>query len=231
MTNLILNVWSNESFTLKLIVALIVIVGVVLLYIKYSDLRPLMHIGLILVVLFFGITTTIENVTYLSVNNMTIGEVFNSTFGSINYFEEEEPGEFKINNFGFKNVEGYIYQATFKQPAITSLDFENQEYVLYVNGNKCYLSDCGEDYLSAEFTYAFYDENLDLITIDTLTINIALNANESTIVIQTSGGLNATELWKAYQVKNNFVLKFEPAAAEDFNFIDIEGGLDNGNMA
>ena len=207
MINLMLSIWDNPDLLIKLLLSIAVVVIVVFLFIKFSGIRPIIYIVASVFILFFGITTTIENIRYLQLNNMTVGSVLDSTFKSMTYFEEQEPGEFKINNLGFKQINGDLWQTTINQPAITSLDFSNQEYVLYVNGNKCYLYGHGQDYLSAEFTYAFYDDDLELIMIDTLTINIALSTNESTLVIKTVGGLNAVELWKSYQVKNNFILK------------------------
>lgn len=229
MINMLLDIWSNTDLLVKLLITLAVVVLVVFLFIKFSGIRPIIYVVASVFILFFGITTTIENVKYLQLNNMTVGSVLDSTFKSMIYIDETEPGEFKLNNFGFKQVEGDTYKATFKQPAITSLNFENQQYVLYVNDCKCYITSQTSDYLISELTYAFYDSELELIMVDTLTIKISLSENESTIIIQTSGGLNAMELWKSYQSKNNFVMKFEPATAGDFNF--IEGGLNNGNMA
>lgn len=227
MTNLLLDIWSNPELLTKLLIAIAIVVLVVFLFIKFSGIRPIIYIVGSIFIVFFGITTTIENVRYLELNNTTVGSVLDSTFKSVIYVDETEPGEFVLNNFGFKQTEGNLYETTFKQPGAT-LDFENNQYVLYINDCKCYLTNQGEDYMFSEFTYAFYDTDLELILVDTLTIKIGLTENETTIIIQTYGGLNATELWKSYQVKNNFVMKFTTATADDFNF--IEGGLENGNL-
>lgn len=224
--SLLNNIWANENFILKLIILIAVVVGVIALFVIYENLRPLILALFSMAMLFFGITTAIENIAYMQANNLTIGEVFDSTFALMNNAKETEPGVFNITGFGFKQVEGDIYQATFTEQAITSLDFQNEKYVLYINDYKCYVTNQSDNYLTSEFQYAFYDDNFNEIIIDKLTISIAINANETNIVIQTSGGQNAVELWKAFQVKNNFVMSFKTATAEDFNV----GGLVDENM-
>lgn len=219
--SLLNSIWANENFILKLIILIAIVAGVIALCIFIEEMRPVILILFACAMVFFGITTTIENITYLQANNLTIGEVFDSTFGSMNNANETEPGVIKLTGFGFKQVEGETYRATYNEPAITSLDFKNEKYVLYINNYKCYITNQSENYLSSEFQYAFYDEDFNEILIDKLTISIALNENETNIVIQTSGGQNAVELWKAFQVKNNFVMCFKTATAEDFN---INGG-------
>lgn len=229
MITQLLGIFGDVVNTLKAIIVLLLVIGIIFIYFYIEEMRPIISIVFVILIIGAGVGATIQNVKYFTTNNVTIGEVLESTFASTNNIDETEPGVFELSGFGFKQIDENKYQSTFKKPAVTSLDFEKEKYVLYINDYKCYINQQGDNYLHSEFEYAFYNEDFDLILVDKLIINISLNANETTIIIQTMGGQSAVELWKSFQAKNNFVMSFKTATAEDFNF--NVGGLDDANMA
>ena len=70
----------------------------------------------------------------------------------------------------------------------------------------------------SKFTYSFYDNSSELIMTDTLSINFAFNTNSTTIVLQTSGGEQAKELWKAFARKNGIKITFDNSTIDEIYF-------------
>lgn len=216
MTQL-LGLFGNIESTLKTIILIMVIIGVIFLCYYIKEFRPIVLIILGIFIFAGGIGATVQNIKYFSETNKTIGEVLNSTFHSISYLKQDE-NVFEIKSPGFKEVSENVYEVEYTIAQTPDFDLQNQKYTLYVNDYRCYSNEQGRDYMISKFNYTFYSNDSTEILTDTLIINFAFNTNSTTVVLRTNGGEQAKELWKAFERKNGIKITFDNSTIDEIYF-------------
>lgn len=138
--------------------------------------------------------------------------------------------------FDFKRVMLEEFnETTYRAEFITKDKIELEElkgYAVYVNGSPCsmieYSSDLssGEisnDYIIANFDYAFYDEYKEFILTDTLTFRFAFYKAETRLIVETQGSFDAVKLWNSYFQKNDFFVTIKQTENIYVNaYVDLE---------
>ena len=213
----LLGLFGDVVSTLKTIILIMVVIGVIFLCYYIKQFRPVVLVILGVVIFAGGIGATVQNVKYFSETNKTIGEVLNSTFHSISYVKQDE-NVFEIKSPGFKLDDNSNYVAEYDIAQTPGFDLQNQKYTLYVNDYRCYSSEQGRNYYIAKFNYTFYDNNSQEIIIDTLTIKFSFYTNSTTVVLMTSGGEQAKELWKVFERKNGIKITFDNSTIDEIYF-------------
>ena len=222
MNSMILfSLFGNIELTLKLILAIIVVAFVVVLCKQIPQLIPVLASIMALVIVFFGIASTIDCAKYINAHNVTIGEIIDSAFNDKSTAEEVEGKSlaWDLTNLGFKFGSNNKYVTTIEKPHNEVIDLENNDYVLYINNEACLINETGNDYVKSEFNYSFFDRDNNLLLDDTLHIDFGFYQKQTTITISTYGGEQAVNLWKSFQVKNGFT--FELKATKKSEYIPI----------
>lgn len=230
MNLLLAGIFGDTMSTMKVILAMCIVLGVIYLLVTIPALRPILATVFAVVFVFMGVSATYQNIVYLSTNSMTVGQVINSYMETKQDVETIEQNNGKpiwnLKNFGFKNIDGNIYESTIILDPSTELDLANNTYALFVNNELCLQTEIGTDYVKSKYNYTFYDDIGNIILTDTLHINFAFNTNETKLVLRTTNGLSAANLWKSYQAKNNMLLELKTSdyKTPEFGNFDIITG-------
>lgn len=221
--SLLLGLFGDVTSTLKVIVAMCVVIGLIFLLIKIKELRPILAVIFVIVFAFAGVFALYHDIVYLSTNHITVGDIVNSYLDATKNKTQvkEDKAEWELENLGFSLVKNNTYESTIILDPCKCLDLKNNTYTLFVNNDRCLANDIGKDYVRSNYKYTFYDVDKTIIATDTLSINFAFTKNETKLVLKTEGGLNAVKLWKAYQAKNNFVLSIKETSKVDYAFDSI----------
>lgn len=131
-----------------------------------------------------------------------IGNVFN-------------PNEVKVVDditYKFSNTELLQVGDTNTYKASVSIDevlelTKGVKYQLLINDVPCGYTDNNEDYIVADYSYVFYNEDMSIALTDTLKIRIAFYKNSTSFTVSTDGGQTAVKYWNYYFNKNDFVIK------------------------
>lgn len=208
---ILLSLFHNLETLLKTIIVVLLVIGMIWLCIRIPQLVPVVATFLAVSIVAIGIFCAYDSYKYLSARNMTIGEVLQSAFNNHSEIEQDENNLLKWNlkNIGFKYEGASTYSTTIEKPHNEVIDLENNRYELYINNQKCYLNETGNDYVKSEFKCSFYDTDDNLIIEDTLYINFGFYQKQTVIVLTTKGGEQAVQLWKSFQVKNGFVFELK----------------------
>ena len=220
MTEL-LGIFGDTISTLKTIIVLMVVIGIVFILFYIKEMRPVILIILGVVVLAGGIGATVQNVKYFNASNKTIGEVINSTLHSTHIVKQDE-NTFELNVLGFKQSEydENTYLTEYQMAQVANLDLKNQKYTLKLNDYRCFsnVQNDNDKYMQSKFTYTFLDNNNEEIMTDTLYITFAFYEKSTTILLQTQGGEQAKELWKAFERKNGIKITFDNSTIDEMYF-------------
>lgn len=208
---ILLSLFSNIETLLKTIIVVLLVIGMIWLCIRIPQLVPVVATILAVSIVAIGMFCAYDSYKYLSARNMTIGEVLQSAFNNKAEIDQDENNLLKWNmkNIGFSYEGASTYSTTIDKPHNEVIDLENNNYELYINNQKCYLNETGNDFVKSEYKCSFYDQNNNLILEDSLYINFGFYQSQTVIVITTKGGEQAVELWKSYQVKNGFVFELK----------------------
>ncbi len=137
-------------------------------------------------------------------------------FGAITGIFETNVVEVDEMTFSLKNIEllkehDDVYSAKVLSNEVMALE-EGQKFAVYVNGEPCSTTTNESDYVVAEYTYRFMNQEFNEVCTDTLTLRIALYSNSTYLSVSTSGGADAVKYWNYYFNKNKFEMKIEKAA-------------------
>ena len=144
----------------------------------------------------------------------------------LNYYYSSEGGIYGYITGSNKNnkavlVDGFKYQldnlvlvkeAKETYSATVSLDGEiefdaNKEYTLYVNDVQTLDGVFTETYAATDYTYSFYDKEMNLLCKDTLYFRIWFYDYYTTLEIYTNGGQTAVNYWNKYLSRNMLVIE------------------------
>lgn len=198
-------------------VSLLIILIVLVIFIKSSVFRIFVVSVIYVAFLIFSFYAYLQVDKYFSASGGIFGEI-----GLI-----EKPNSVKRTQMRF-NFTNLMLTAT-GETDVYSLIIENAEaldltsdyeYMLSINETPTQTINKENNYIEANYTYKFYDENKNSF-VDTLNIKISFFTNSTTIIIKTCGGKKAVEYWDYYFNKNNFIIEINP--------IDVDTPIYNDN--
>ena len=218
-TTQILGIFGDTIATLKAIIFIMIIIGLIFLCYYIKEFRPVIAVIICVLILAGGVGATVQNVKYFSATNKTIGEVLNSTFKSIQVVNRNE-NEFELVSPGFKQSESdentWVCEYQFAQ--VADLDLKTQKYTLLLNDYRMFKNIQTDKKISSKFVYTFYDNDNQPIMTDTLDIIFVFNEKNTQVRLQTQGGEQAKELWKAFEKKNGIKITFDNSNVDEIYF-------------
>lgn len=193
-----------------LTIALLAIVGILILalLITYSKKYAWVKVFTIVLVL----VVCVGSATYCGIQ---LNFYYNASGGIFGYIEDVlKPNDVKVEDMDFKieNIELTQDAGTDTYSARIlidkTLDFENEDnYGVFVND--IFYANVASNYAIVNYSYTFFGDNLEILLTDTLQINLAFNANSTSLTLKTQGGENAVRYWNYYFNKNNFVISIK----------------------
>ena len=209
-------------YTLAIIAVLAIIIVYSLKYWKQGGkfaILSIFIIGISALTIYSGI-----NINYYYSAEGGIHGVLSGIFET-NKVEVVDDLNFKLTNIELTQKDENTYSASMLSDKVISISTKDN-LGIFVNNVPCTAADIHEDYILANYTYTFYDNNKSEILTDTLLINIAMYNNSTYLEISTKGSSDAIELWTSYFNKNSFVITVAP-----FNFISSENDFIEGNIS
>lgn len=209
----------NLQVILSLSLVIAFVIGIVAILIYIPQMRPVITMVVCCAIIISGAYCAYLDFKYLNEKNLTIGQVIDSTFNKTTIEPTPEKDDqtkamsWDLSTLGFAYVSGTKYQASVDLPYNSVVDFENNKYVILINGEECFKNTCGgtkeNPYIKSEYKYQFLDNENNIIFSDTLYINMSFYKTKSTLQIYTNNGEQAVSLWQAYKSKNGFNLSIE----------------------
>ena len=150
-------------------------------------------------------------------------------FGKLSGIFETNVVEVENASFSFINIELTQTKDESYSAVITSSDVLQLEngivYGVKVNGEPCVNVENARDYVTAEYTYSFYNERFEVLCTDTLYFRFAFYTNSTLLTVKTNGGANAVKFWNYYFNKNTFIVTIGQAdyvKSEDIEFKNVK---------
>lgn len=225
---MILGLFGDTLATLKTILFMFIVIAILIVIIKYPDIRKVAYLCLGVGIFFAGCYSAVFNIRYFTVEGHTYGEIIESLkkkpLDDVK-IEVSDKLQWNITNFDFSETSDVnVYKCEFNFDGKNELiNLPIKKYALYINNEKVLVNENGNDYIKSEFNYSFFDNDNKLILSDILYFNFGFYAKSSKLIITTKGGSNAVKLWRAYQAKNGFTLELKE---EDNNLIFDEISID-----
>lgn len=128
-----------------------------------------------------------------------------------NEVEKISKASYLIKNTELTQVyETDTYSATISFSDVFELS-KDSKYMIYVNDMPCNNVHSASDYITGEYTYTFYNEFMQELHTDTLTIRFAFYSNSTYLSISTNGGAESVKYWNYYFTKNSFIISLDKA--------------------
>lgn len=202
------------------ILATLAVVGVVWLCFKYNQCRLVFGTLLVVVLILSSCYSGIQLNYYYSATGGIFGQltgIFNTNVVVV------EKTSFTLSNIELTKENGNTYSASIVTNEILELE-SNEYYNVYVNNAPCSNVQNARDYVSAEYRYVFYNEDFEILCIDTLYLKFAFYSNSTLLTVETDGGAEAVKFWNYYFNKNTFVVSINTGSYhEDDNLSFGEG--------
>lgn len=219
----------NQSFWYDVLIV-VAIIGIIAFCAKYPN-------GKIFVFTFLGLAVVIFTMyagVQLNYYYKAQGGVYGYITGLFKPNEVTiENAEFTFSNMELKQISGDEYGAYITTDDVIS--FENgKAYGLFINKMPAKTTSFSSDYIQAQYTYAFYDNQRELLMQDTLFFNFAFHTNSTNIEIFTKGGSEAVKYWNYWFNKNVFVASIDQVnyvQAQSFNYRDLKLAEDESIVA
>lgn len=202
-----LKLLTNPTFWIVLVAVAILILLIVLAS-KHPEAK------VVLAVIFLVVGTGSAIYSGYQIHKYRTAE--NSHFGS--YDGKDYTNQVEADNltFNFKNIEmvktsnDNEYSATMSSSEIFKLD-DSLNYTIRVNGLPCsnVKVDVLANFVSAEYSYSFYNEEREIEQIDTLYLRLTSYKNSCSFIIRTEGGSSACKLWNSYFFRDDFIITVE----------------------
>lgn len=203
-----------------IVVAVVAVIFIILALKSFPAAKTILGVLVVMVALVAGVYSSVNLYSYYTASGGVYGEL--SGFFDVNKGTSEE-FTFKLTNIELKQLHDDTYSATIVTDTV--LELEDTDYCLFVNDMPCMVEESGVDYMIGNYTYNFYDENLELKLQDTLDLKFVFNKTYCQLSVSTEGGAEAVKLWNYYFNKNNFVVKFAKAdyvPEEDLGYTEGE---------
>lgn len=227
----ITNLFNGSQDTIMWIAILLIVILLIYLFFKFPVLKYL--IAFIACALFIGSSLFTASASY---EYFTIrGGVWGTLENVLNKNEVVQDNlTFHFTNFNLlETLNPDEYTAKF---SIKNVDITLNDKVIYINNTPTELVQRGSTYIFANYTYAFYDEDIKEICNDTLSIKFVFNSAEkenpetgklekidtSVCILTSYGGLQKAKYWNRFLQKNGFKVEIN---AEEFKIdetINIE---------
>lgn len=191
----------DVNFWLLIGIGLFICFGI-RLFVKHPEFRVA-----VISVAFVGI---VGLTVYCGVNLNTYLSASGGIFGTLTGYHQPEV-EIKDCEFDFKGMvlEQQLDTDTYSCRILSSDVFSynsNCDYDIFANNSPCNNVEVRSNYISADYTYSFYNERNELMHTDTLNIRITLDLNSTYAVVWTDGGSESVGYWNQYLQRNNFVV-------------------------
>lgn len=195
-----------NSAIIVLIIFLVVMVVFAILFAKLEDNRFI--VGLIFSVAY--ISLTVFSIIGLNTYYTAEGGIYGKLVNIVGQNEVEVVGkEFNFKNIMLTSSGNGEYSASFTSEPVSILE-DGQKYGVFVNDMPCSYSVYSVDYIDANYSYLFKDEDREDILLDTLNIKVFFYKNYTNLIVSTTGGVNAVDCWNDYFNKNSFILSVKP---------------------
>ena len=180
-----------------------------------------------LVISIFTIFSIIEINAYYSAS----GGIYGVLTGQYDPNRVEVVNEYDFLIFDVELTEKLdgTYSASFITDKVISLDTKN-DLGIFINEVPCSFTEVTSDYVIAEYTYTFYDNEKNVMANDTLYLNIAFNKLSTSLELSTKCDATTLDLWHSYFNRNDFVVSIAPFNChfkEDMNFVVGDIGVAN----
>lgn len=150
------------------------------------------------------------------------GGIFGYLSGLYSMGVEVEELEFSFSNMELTKTDEDLYSAILTTNNVMALT-DDTAYCVYVNDLPCQNVESSVDYITAEYTYAFYDEDFNVLCTDTLYFRFAFYTNSTYLAVRTYGGSETVKYWNYYFNKNIFVVSVKATTYnKETSFITVK---------
>ena len=208
------------------LIFIVLIAFVIFLCFKYPNSR--VYVFSFLGIIFVGLTAycgiqlnyyyTAEGGVWGYITGLIRNNTVTTTIG--------DTAQFSLQNIVLTQDPGGTYSATIYSDDKIQLEAD-KTYGVYVNNEPCTQVDSSTNYIRAEYHYAFLDNDLEVITDDTLQFNFAFYTNGSTFILTTHGGQDAVNYWNNYFSRNNLTVEVKPINYQKDDELTINGQYDD----
>ena len=219
----------NQSFWYDVLIV-VAIIGIIAFCAKYPN-------GKIFVFTFLGLAVVIFTMyagVQLNYYYKAQGGVYGYITGLFKPNEVTiENAEFTFSNMELKQINESEYGAYITTDDVISFE-SGKAYGLFINKMPAKTTSFSSDYIQAQYTYAFYDNQRELLMQDTLFFNFAFHTNSTNIEIFTKGGSEAIKYWNYWFNKNVFVASIDQVnyvQSQTFNYRDLKLAEDESVVA
>ncbi len=205
------------------IALLVAIVAIIIAFIKFPNARIYIGVAFSVVVLVSGIICGLKLNSYYKAKGGIIGTI--SNWVNPTQVQIVSDTEFNFTGLELRAINETSYRASTSSTDIVELP-AGSSYVLLVNNMPCNVKqdNSSSDYLIANYTYTFYNENKEEIKTDTVKIRIAFNKLNTAISVQTDGGAECAKLWNEFFNKNGFTITLTTDRYVEQNELEFGNG-------
>lgn len=205
----------NFAYDLVLVIAILILIVICFKYPKGGKAFA----GTLVAVVTLALTV------YCGVN---LNNYYGAQGGIFGYLTGREPTpsvvqvddfEFKFDNLELLQGDDGRYSATVILDQVMTLDEPNIN--VYLNNMPCEIIDYNSNYLMADFTYRFYNQDLKETCTDTLSFRFAFFTNYTRVTVFTDGDSIALKNWNDFLNANNLILSIKPSEIIDDTNIDF----------
>lgn len=205
----------NFAYDLVLIIAILVLIVICFKYPKGGRAFA----GTLVAVVTLGLTV------YCGIN---LNSYYGAQGGIFGYLTGREPTpsviqvddfEFKFDNLELLEGDNGRYSATVILDQVMTLDEPNIN--VFVNDMPCEVLQYSSDYLMADFTYRFFNQDLQETCTDTLSFRFAFFENYTRVTVFTEGDSTALKNWNDFLNANNLILSIRPSDIIEDTTIDF----------
>lgn len=221
MTNWI---FGGVAGLIFIIIAILIAVAV---YIPSARQLIIKLIAGFVVVVFMGgsVYCGIHIDKYLNAEGGIFGYI--SGLVEINTTTKLEDMKFSLNNIVLTQEDGDKYSAIIYPSEVITLE-NDKNYTIYVNDIPLIPIESSEDFIIADYSYKFFNEDMTVALEDNLRFNLSFDDYITTFKITTLGGQTAVNYWNNYFTKNRLTIEIK---AFNYNLNDdmniVEGDLSN----
>lgn len=138
---------------------------------------------------------------------------------------DDDNFEFKFKNVELLQGDDGRYSATVVLDQVMTLEGEIN---VFVNEMPCQVVDYGSTFLSADFSYIFYNQDMNVTSADTLSFRFSFFKNYTRITVFTEGDSTAVKNWVDFLNANDLVVRIEQSDPFIDNEIDfVDGDVSN----
>jgi len=191
----------------------LLVVGAILLCIFVPEARK--FVLSFVAIIFVGLSTYcgIQLNFYYSAEGGIYGYI-NGLLG-VNISTKIEDMKFSLNNIVLTQDDGDEFSALIYPDEVISLE-NDKDYTIFVNNVPLIPVDASNNFIIADYTYTFYNDDMTIALVDSLRFNLSFDDYLTTFKITTFGGQTAVNYWNSYFAKNKLEIEIKESLY-DFN--------------